>query len=308
MTTADSARCNICGEQTTQSQISGYVEYEQHCIRCGRFTLTGKASAFLRSITDKDRASVSGWVYDQNRSGTVPNLSPEELSRVIARPIPSVAERADRLLLEALRGQKKLGEQAYFHTPTFQAATYCQDDDELRYLFKMLLGEGLIERDEEQTLAFKILPQGYRRAYSLSQKNKQSNKGFIAMWFNEEMNVPYQKGLRIAVMDAGYVPVRVDKVEHVNRIDDEVIAQIRQAAFVVADFTGHRGGVYFEAGFALGLDIPVIWTCRKDHLSGLHFDIRQYNTIDWQDEGDLARRLKNRIEAIMGKGPALDSS
>ncbi len=36
--------------------------------------------------------------------------------------------------------------------------------------------------------------------------------------------------------------------------------------FMIADFTGHRGGVYFEAGFAHGLGIPVIWTCREDQL------------------------------------------
>ena len=34
---------------------------------------------------------------------------------------------------------------------------------------------------------------------------------------------------------------------------DRIIAQIRASKFVVADFTRNRGGVYYEAGFALGL-------------------------------------------------------
>ena len=33
---------------------------------------------------------------------------------------------------------------------------------------------------------------------------------------------------------------------------------------MVCDLTGYRGGVYFEAGFASGLGLPVIYTCRKD--------------------------------------------
>ncbi len=66
----------------------------------------------------------------------------------------------------------------------------------------------------------------------------------------------------------------------------------------VAHFTGNRGGVYFEAGFALGLGIPVIWTCHKDRISDLHFDTRQYNHIDWKDVIDLRERLYNRIMAI----------
>jgi hypothetical protein len=70
----------------------------------------------------------------------------------------------------------------------------------------------------------------------------------------------------------------------------------------VADFTGHRGGVYFEAGFALGMNLPVIWTCRQDCLPDLHFDIRQFNCIDWKTPEDLAGRLQNRIEALLGTG------
>jgi hypothetical protein len=71
----------------------------------------------------------------------------------------------------------------------------------------------------------------------------------------------------------------------------------------VADFTGHRGGVYFEAGFAMGLGLPVFFTCRNTELEKLHFDVRQYNTIDWSDASDLSSRLQVRIEAVIGDGP-----
>ena len=38
-------------------------------------------------------------------------------------------------------------------------------------------------------------------------------------------------------------------------------------------------------------------------MSDLHFDIRQYNCIDWETPDELARRLKVRIEAVIGDGP-----
>jgi nucleoside 2-deoxyribosyltransferase len=79
----------------------------------------------------------------------------------------------------------------------------------------------------------------------------------------------------------------------------QIIADIRRSKFLIADFTGHRGGVYFEAGFALGLGLPVIWTCRKEELDKLHFDIRQYNFIDWETDGELQERLTNRIRATI---------
>jgi hypothetical protein len=61
--------------------------------------------------------------------------------------------------------------------------------------------------------------------------------------------------------------------------------------------------VYFEAGFAMGLGRHVIWTCRQDEIEKLHFDIRQYNCIDWTNPAELSSRLRNRLEALFGRGP-----
>src|SRR6185312_8220962 len=107
------------------------------------------------------------------------------------------------------------------------------------------------------------------------------------------------------IQRAGYKDERIDRVEHSNRIDDEIVAWIRKSKFVVADCTGHRGGVYYEAGFAHGLGIPVIWTVRADQLDQVHFDTRQYNFIQWT-EGDfeeLTKRVAIRIESVVGRGP-----
>jgi nucleoside 2-deoxyribosyltransferase len=102
-----------------------------------------------------------------------------------------------------------------------------------------------------------------------------SIQGFVAMWFTFSMEDVYEKGFSPAIRDSGYQPMRIDRKEHVNKIDDEIIAEIRRSRFLVADFTSEpnqpRGGVYFEAGFALGLNIPVIWTCREDLVGQLHF-------------------------------------
>jgi hypothetical protein len=68
---------------------------------------------------------------------------------------------------------------------------------------------------------------------------------------------------------------------------------------VVADFTGHRGGVYFEAGYAQGRGIPVIWCCRKDDIEHAHFDTRQNNHVTWTTPAELRELLKNRIAATL---------
>ena len=127
------------------------------------------------------------------------------------------------------------------------------------------------------------------------------------MWFDESMDEVWEEGFRPAIRDAGYEGVRIDRKEHLSKIDDEIIAEIRRARFLVADFTqgetGPRGGVYYEAGFAHGLNIPVVFTCRKDALEKIHFDTRQYPHIVWETPGELRDSLAKRISAVLGDGP-----
>ena len=118
------------------------------------------------------------------------------------------------------------------------------------------------------------------------------------MWFDERMVPIYEQGIAPGIIASGMTPLMINRKEHVERIDDQIMLEIRKSRFVVADFTGHRSGVYFEAGFAIGLGIPVVWTCRKDELNTLHFDIRQYNMIDWQTPDELRLRLAARLEAL----------
>ena len=140
------------------------------------------------------------------------------------------------------------------------------------------------------------------RLIRIEQSGSESSNAFIAMAFSSDRN-PFKEAIKTAVTNAGYIPIRIDEIEHVNKIDDEIIARIRSSKFLISDFTSQRNGVYFEAGFMLGLGRPVIWVCDREDLENVHFDTRQYNTIDYTDADDLQKRLQFRIEAILGKGP-----
>lgn len=126
-----------------------------------------------------------------------------------------------------------------------------------------------------------------------------SRQAFVAMWFDPQMSDIYKSGIEPAVKEAGFECRRIDGKEHNNKICDEIVAEIRKSRFLVADFTQNRGGVYFEAGFAMGLGLPVIWVVRKDDVNSLHFDTRQYNHIVYDDADDLKAKLCNRIVATI---------
>jgi hypothetical protein len=89
-----------------------------------------------------------------------------------------------------------------------------------------------------------------------------SRQVFIAMSFVPEMDSIYMV-IRKVISDLGYIPVRIDKKEHNNEISGEILNEIKNSYFIIADVTGQRNGVYFEAGFAMGHNKPVIWCCAK---------------------------------------------
>jgi hypothetical protein len=156
---------------------------------------------------------------------------------------------------------------------------------------------------------FYLTASGFAKIEEMRKGAVATDQVFVAMWFNPETSAAFDDAIEPAIQQTGFRAVRIDRKEHNNKIDDEIIAEIRRSRFVVADFTcGHveaegkrhcipRGGVYYEAGFAQGLGIPVIWSVRADQIDDVHFDTRQFNHIAWTDEGDLKIRLINRIRA-----------
>lgn len=269
------SQCPICGIGARLITADHGNQERWDCDRCGKFNVPGQsAKAALKRLSDHQPAVLSGWVFERNQERSVPELSKEVIERAASRSLPPLAERMDRLLLEAARGNKRLGQPTDFRAKHLVAASYSLDEQELKWLVDALTDQGLLKFVQINSTR-KITRNGYHRIDKLSRQVRPSGKAFVAMWFNEEMNEAFDKGLAKGIHDAGFDPVRVDETEHIDRIDDKIIALIRESAFVVADFTGHRGGVYFEAGFALGLGLPVIWTCRKSDMDGLHFDIRR---------------------------------
>lgn len=121
---------------------------------------------------------------------------------------------------------------------------------------------------------------------------------FIAMSFASEMTGSREVIMRV-IEDRGYKAMVIDEKEHNEQIVPQIFEEINKAEFIIADLTGHRNGVYYEAGFAKGLGKEVIFTCKEEDFGNSHFDVKQINTIMWLDEWDLEVKLRKRIEAMM---------
>src|SRR3989344_800966 len=97
----DKDPCVVCAEQQADTIPPDFDGIHQNCPRCGEFKVSGTALASLGQGMGKEkRAMLSGWVLGQNRAGAIPMITANILEKILARPLPSVAERATNVLLE----------------------------------------------------------------------------------------------------------------------------------------------------------------------------------------------------------------
>lgn len=144
-----------------------------------------------------------------------------------------------------------------------------------------------------------------------------SNKGFVAMKFGKsprwvdkndktheegecDLNEIYDNLIVPAIKRAGFEPVRIDRTLHNNKIDDEILVQIRKSKFVVCDLTYGNLGAYYEGGFAQGLGKEVFFICEKEFFDSHppHFDLNHHVTTLYErgKEEEFIRELAARIE------------
>jgi nucleoside 2-deoxyribosyltransferase len=236
------------------------------------------------------------------------DLAPIDLNELLERWPHTVPERIDRTLCNLARLSPTGGhvvEVGYEDT----SLAFAETSAEAQYHINSLIRREYVEVASRINLALTLTADGWERFQQLTRgASTPENPAFVAMWFGDEdqradMNEAYERGIHAAIGLAGYRDVRVDLVEHNEWIMDKVLGDIRLAPFVVADFTGHRNGVYFEAGFARGRGITVIHTCRKNDFGQAHFDTKQLNHVLWENPDELRERLYDRIMGTVGRGP-----
>jgi hypothetical protein len=308
---AEQRSCDICDNQaeysTTRDSSQSWSRVIRRCPRCGEFEYDVSVVPKMRSPDEMVR--LSGWVREQNAAGLVPvRITLERAARVVHMRLPGLRERANRALGMIAKKHPNLSYRISFPGVAadleLQAATYSRTSDEARQLIDILLDDGYLKQaPDDPGIDGSLTPKGLLAAEALGAGGSGSPQGFVAMWFDDSMSDAWLSGFEPGIHAAGYQPRRIDEKDYVGGISDEIMAEIRRSRFVVADYTGHRNGVYFEAGFALGLGLTVIPTCRDDEISELHFDIKHLNTLGWKTPAELADGLNRRIRAVIGAGP-----
>jgi hypothetical protein len=292
--------CEICGNQA-EYVLSDFFP-GRRCPRCGEFDYD--TSVGWRKITSPDEmVQLSGWVREQNAAGVVPvRITPERAARTMLMPMPGLRERANRVLSILAKEYfwQLFDKEIVARRQDIQGISYSSDEMQLFCLLSILEDEACFRKTPA---GYYVSTHGMLVAEALGASRSNAAQGFVAMWFNDDLRDAWTNGFDPGIRAAGYHPFRIDNKDYVGGITDEIMAEVRRSRFVVADYTGQVNGVYFEAGFALGLGLTVIPTCRADEIPKLHFDIKHLNTLLWNTPAELSDGLNRRIRAVIGAGP-----
>jgi len=278
------------------------------CYRCGSFTITRSSRKIPKN--ENKSAELSAWLRERNLLGVeIPLLTSTFLKEIVKTlPVYTASEKQNKLLKALEKLTEYPGREVILIPEHDLSLAWAQNETEFNYYLKSLMDRGLVEISNAKTRSLDdllypmiITTAGWERLEKTVSDISSKLQAFVAMSFDNELVTIYENSISPAIESAGFRPYRVDSDPHLDRIDAKIIAEIKNSRFMVADVTNQKSGVYYEAGFAHGLGIPVIWSVRHDDLKNVHFDTRQYNHIVWEDETDLRDKLKNFILATIGK-------
>jgi nucleoside 2-deoxyribosyltransferase len=131
------------------------------------------------------------------------------------------------------------------------------------------------------------------------EEKKDGITAFVAMSFREEEEpslIDYYKAMERATLNCK-LPIklrRVDLVEGDYEISQKIMGEIDKADIVIADFTLSSRNVYFELGYARGLERRIIQTARKG--TQMEFDVRNWRTIFYRNATELEAKLLPELQ------------
>lgn len=293
--------CPICGNKS-QEESTNRDGYHILCPKCGEFFISRTLKINLEYESNKvHNSKISSYICEQNKLfDNVPELLTTNLDKIISQREKTIKEKFDCFIKTiSTLNNGQINQNDFNHC-------YIYDDNELGIFYQKALDNkyinGTIHKHMQGSMLMYqgICFDGLEYIESLAQTNENSKNVFAAFYFTTELQEIFDNDVKEIIEELGlnYTRVSSSTTDTNKTINDEIIGKIKSSKIVIADFTGQRTSVYFEAGLAMGLNIPVIWTCKKEEEKELSFDTRQYPHILWETKEDLKEKLRNRIKAI----------
>lgn len=309
--------CPVCQHADVECYPSpDGAQYD--CVNCGSYIIVRTAEKTLKDRfgnigVARKRAVLSHAIRRMGRNRVTPNLSSEDVQRILAEDfLPTPAEQVNNFILalaeEAL--SKGYGHFEDIVYRDYRARVGAINAVDVKYIGSCVVDAGLFEEIDTSSskgrspedLHYRPTLSGWDRYEELQKSWPHSRRAFMAMEYGDkDLDRLFLEHFKPAAKDAGFDLGRLDEDPQAGVLDVRMQVAIRTARFVVADLTHANNGVYWEAGFASGLGKPVIFTCREDVTRDIHFDTAHWLHVKWRAEEPekAAALLRDCIRATL---------
>lgn len=306
------SECPICGDDAVVRPSGHGDRNHVECKTCGPFEITRSASDDWPAMSGKDSDRIwllSHAIRKRYRENRPPAIDSYLIERIVAEStLPTVTQQAENFILWMGQQFKSPEETTGIYKRGWAAIIGSSSPETVQYIAGHLHEEGYIQFPSHQHLttlqSAGLTFKGWQRYEELRRASQDSRIGFMAMQFGDpRLDTLFVDFYKPAAELAGYNLRRIDESPPAGSIDDRLRVEIRKARFLVSDLTHDNSGAYWEAGFAEGLEKPVIYSCEKTFFeeNGTHFDTNRWHTILWteSDMAKAANALKSTIRETL---------
>ncbi len=310
-------------EELTHCPVCGFHDFKQYprqedmyffeCGRCGEYVISWEMLHTIPALKQEQnviKIALSGLARElYETKQTVPTFLTTNFEQLATSyPVPdlnSIEDKALKLLQRVKEKTTYFGEKVDLgDAEVAYPLAYAMNRQEFWALCEFLQSKGMASFEKYQmsnciSARIQLTSDGWDTARKLGVKNEKSQKGFVAIWFDDSMNDSIN-AIEGAIREVGFTPICIRDEHFSQRIMDKALGEIRESRFVVVDLTGGRSSVFFEAGFAHGLGIETIYVFKDGGDEGslpLEFYVRHYQCYRYKGADDLKSILIDAIRA-----------
>ncbi|UQZ36776.1 hypothetical protein C2I18_26545 [Paenibacillus sp. PK3_47] len=290
--------CLFCDEIVPITPEGDYDKYNScACSPGGSYSLLRESYEPINALPHAKKRDmlhiISAYIRETTDNGAKVRLSADDLDSIANSPkIPvTLEDKGNRLLQYLYRHANSAEEPVVIHPlSSSYNLTYSPNLQELVYIIDKLSTAQLLIREG---MSFKLTEAGWAEA-AASAGGKKLKPCCVLIPDEEHLRTEWIEKLLPRIEQCGYQP---RLLAHGNSPGGEQypLELIADAKLIVADLTDLSPEVYFAAGYALGLNVPVVWTVRESDADKLNVQIQDIRPIVWETAEELAVILQQRL-------------
>jgi hypothetical protein len=307
--------CPICLGSLKHCNMEDHENmYVITCFKCGCFKIS-KMTLLKADFTFKlnARAILSHWIRLNQRDNYV-EVDNDKITLILNTfTLPLYSEQVNNLHIYLGDNAKKPSESVDGEINSLTSIIGCVDEVDVKYHLEYLKQLGMIYIGNPSTsiplfeynfqfFTASLTHLGWSKYYDIKRTSKDSRLAFMAMKYGDEtLNGIYENYIIEAVEKTGFEIRKLDDEKRAGSIDDKLRVEIRRSKFLVADLTHDNNGAYWEAGYAEGLGMPVIYICEGDKFktSKSHFDTNHHLTVLWKNDEEGLKKFADELKATI---------